>query len=347
MFATPTSSMASPRGFLTRRFGRSKRHSLSLALQGGGAHGAFTWGVLDRLLEDPRLEFDGLSGASAGALNAVVMASGLAAGGAEEARGALERFWRAVADAALFNPLRPNLMHQLIESMHPGWSPPQITFDLLSRVLSPYQFNPLDINPLRAIVEEHVDFERLKSASAPRLFIAATDIGAGQARIFQNSELSLEAIVASACLPFLHQAVVVDGASYWDGGYTSNPPVLPLVEHCAATDIVLVRINRPDADQTPVQSPDIFKRLNRIVFNSSLESELKALDLARQMADEGFALGGAMRKKMRRLKLHQIDASESLRALGRSNSLNPDWTILCQLRDDGRKEASDWLESAQ
>jgi NTE family protein len=344
--ASPTAPPQLAKSFFPEWLGRSKprSRSLSLALQGGGAHGAFTWGVLDRLLEHREIEIDGLSGASAGAMNAVVMASGFLNGGRDGARATLARFWRQVADAALFSPLRPNLAHQLIEMLVPGWSPPKMAFDLVTRIFSPYQFNPLDINPLRPILAEHVDFGQLRASTAPRLFVSATHVGTGQARIFANSELSLDVLVASACLPVLHQAVVIDGESYWDGGYSNNPPLLPLIEHCGADDVLLVRINRPESIAAPVNSPDIFQRVNHIVFNASLENELKSLDLARRIADEGIAVGGVLRGKMRRLKLHQIDAADALRALGGSNSLNPDWAMISKLRDEGRAAAESWLE---
>jgi NTE family protein len=241
--------------------------AINLALQGGGAHGAFTWGVLDRLLEDGRFAPEGISGTSAGALNAVVLASGWLEGGGEGASTALGRFWRKIADLAGLRPLRAAGMSQ-------------VAADFAASLLSPYYLNPFDLNPLRSIVEELVDFERLRAARAPQLFIAATNLRTGRGRIFRNGDLSSKAVLASACLPQLYQAVEIDGEAYWDGAFASNPPLLPLVQCCRARDLVLVQINPIEIDTVPRTAFEIRNRVGEIVFGRPLVEELTRLSEA-------------------------------------------------------------------
>ena len=214
------------------------RRKIALALQGGGSHGAFTWGVLDRLLEEPGIELAGLSGTSAGAMNAVVTACGLLDGGHEGARAALRGFWRRVGEAAALNPLRLN---------------PFAAFfgDMMSRMLSPYQFNPFNLNPLKNILASAVDFERLRASAGPRVFVSATSVSSGRLRVFRREELDAERVMASACLPMLFQAVQIDGEAYWDGGYSGNPTITPLVRECRSNDTILVQINPVERPGTP------------------------------------------------------------------------------------------------
>jgi NTE family protein len=282
---------------------------LNLALQGGGAHGAFTWGALDRLLEDERIAFEGVSGASAGAVNAVLLASGWLADGRAGARRALDAFWGRLTALAATGSFSPAL-------------------GLLTKNLSPYQFNPLDLNPLRALLAELVDFGAIRRADEPRLFVAATRVRTGACRIFRNRELSVEAVLASACLPQLHRAVEIDGEAYWDGGFSSNPPLLPLAEHCRARDLLLIQLSPSEVAELPVTAPDIRGRMSQIVFNAPLLHELRALEL------------GARRTGVR---LHRIDATAAVAPLGAESAGRPDRDLLLHLREEGRAAAAGWL----
>ena len=311
--------------------------SVDLALQGGGAHGAFTWGVLDRLLEEPWLRIDGISGTSAGAMNAAVLADGHAAGGAEDARAALEAFWRRVSQAAQFSPLQRTPLDVLLGRWTLDYSPAFIAMDLASRLFSPYDLNPGGSNPLREILAESVEFERL--ARAPiQVFVTATDVRTGRGRVFPNREITPDVLLASACLPTLFQAVEIDGAAYWDGGYSGNPTITPLVRECEAKDIILVQINPVERAGTPRTAREILNRLNEVSFNSVLLKELRMIALLRQVADPGQC-EGALWAGMR---THRI-VSEAMVELGYSSKLNAEWDFLCMLRDEGRRAADSFL----
>jgi NTE family protein len=310
-----------------------------LALQGGGAHGAFTWGVLERLLETPWLRFDGVSGTSAGAMNAAVMIDGYAAGGPEGARTALEKFWKRVSDAALLSPLRRGPLEILTGLWTLDYSPVFLALDLTARLFSPYNLNPGGSNPLRQILLESVDFTRL--ASAPiRLFVTATNVRTGRGRIFRNADITADALLASACLPTMFQAVEIDGEAYWDGGYSGNPTITPLVRECASHDTILVQINPINRPQTPRTAREIHNRLNEVAFNSPLMKELRMIALLRQVADPGHA-EGALWAGMR---IHRI-ASEAMTELSASSKLLAEWDFFCKLRDKGRQAAEAFLEA--
>ena len=254
-----------------------KRKEVELALQGGGSHGAFTWGVLDRLLEDGRLHIEGLSGTSAGAMNGAIVADGIVRGGYDAARERLQEFWSAVSDAGKFSPVRRISIDILIGRWSLDYSPGYIAAEAMSRVLSPYDFNPLDINPLRDIVAEHVDFDRVNRCDDLKLFITATNVRTGRPKIFRQPEISVEALMASACLPTMFQAVEIDGEAYWDGGYMGNPALFPLVDECDARDMVIVQINPIERDKLPTTAAEIANRVNEITFNASLIKELRSL----------------------------------------------------------------------
>jgi len=239
---------------------------IDLALQGGGSHGAFTWGVLDRLLEEPWLRIAGISGTSAGAMNAAVLADGWAQGEADGARAALERFWRQVSRATAFSPLQRSPIDRLMGRWTLDTSPGYVFMDLISRVLSPYALNPLDFNPLRRILSENVDCERL-TESPIKSFITATSVRTGRGRIFRNAEITADVLLASACLPTMFRAVEIDGEPYWDGGFTGNPTITPLIRETDAHDSILVQINPRERSDTPRTAPDILNRLNEISFN--------------------------------------------------------------------------------
>ncbi|MGH2373115.1 MAG: patatin-like phospholipase family protein, partial [bacterium] len=251
---------------------------INLALQGGGAHGAFTWGVLDTLLEDERIEIEAISGTSAGAMNAAVLADGMMEGGCEGGRRALEEFWSAVSRAALGSPLKRSVWDMMTGNWNLDFSPSYLFLDQLSRLASPYQTNPLNLNPLRDLVLRQVNFERLRRCDCIKLFISATSVRTGKVKVFKHAELSIDALMASACLPLLFQAVEIDGEAYWDGGYMGNPVLFPFFYRCRHPDVVIVQINPLEREDTPTTAPEIMDRVNEITFNSSLMSEFRAID---------------------------------------------------------------------
>ncbi len=313
---------------------------VDLGLQGGGAHGAFTWGVLDRLLEVPWLRFDGISGTSAGAMNAVVMADGYAAGGPEGARAALEKFWKRVSDGALLSPLRRGPLEILTGLWTLDYSPVYLAMDLASRVFSPYDLGAASsVNPLRAILEENIDFARV--ASAPiRLFVTATNVRTGRGRVFRNADLTPDVLLASACLPTMFKAVEIDGEAYWDGGYAGNPTMAPLVRECVSEDTILIQINPVERPGTPKTAREIHNRLNEIAFNSNLIKELRAAALLRKVADPGHSEGEIWAK----MRIHRI-ASEEMTQLSSSSKVLAEWEFFCRLRDKGRRAAEAFLDA--
>jgi NTE family protein len=310
----------------------SKRLRLSLALQGGGSFGAYTWGVLERLLEEKDVSFDAVSGASAGAVNAVIMSHGLATGGAEGAREALARFWKRASESAPRHAATP--------------APSSVVaFDISTRVMSPYQFNPLDFNPLRSLLDE-VDFEALRRDKPLRLLIGATRVSDGRLRIFRESQITREVVLASACLPLLQHAVTIDGDAYWDGGYAANPPLMPLVTASRASDIVVVQIIPTEGEELPRTSPEIIKRLNQMTFNNSLLRDLDSLSSMTEMAKEREG-EGRLSRKLRRLRLHRLAAEDSVTDLRQLSAFNLDWDFLMRLHDAGRTAADKWLVERQ
>ena len=311
---------------------------VDLALQGGGAHGAFAWGVLDRLLEIPWIQIDGISGTSAGAMNAAVLSDGFAEGGTEAARAALERFWRRVSDATALSPLQRTPLDVLLGRWTLDYSPAFVAMDLASRLFSPYDLNPGAFNPLHDILGRSIDFERLARSSV-KVFVTATNVRTGRPRVFRNDEISPDALLASACLPSMFQAVEIGGEAYWDGGYSGNPTISPLVRECSAHDTILVQINPVERPNTPRSARDILSRVNEISFNAPLLKELRMIALLRQVADPGHregALWAAMR-------MHRI-ASEKMVEFGYSSKLNAEWGFLCMLRDEGRRAVDTFLE---
>jgi len=311
---------------------------VDLALQGGGAHGAFTWGVLDRLLEEPWLKIDGVSGTSAGAMNAAIFVQGYARSGAEGARAALQSFWRRVADAARFSPLQRHPLDILMGRWTLESSPAFIATDMLSRVLSPYDLNPKGANPLREILSELIDFERL-AKSPIKLFVTATSVSTGRGRVFSNADLTIDALLASACLPTMFQAIEINGDAYWDGGYSGNPTMTPLVRECDSKDTILVQINPVERPGTPRLAADILNRLNEVSFNAVLLKELRMIALLRQVANPGCGES----EKWAQMRIHRI-ASDMMVKLHASSKLLAEWEFLCMLRDEGRRRAQAFLE---
>lgn len=318
--------------------------TVNLALQGGGAHGAFTWGVLDQLLEDGRIDVDGLCGTSAGAMNAVVYAWGKMSGDKDGAREALHAFWERVSRVGtMLSPVRG-----LPADAFDGGGNASLLglthwwFESFARTFSPYQFNPFNINPLRDVLASVVDFEQLKACECTNLFLCATNVRTGKVKVFRNPELSADAVLASACLPFLFQAVEIDGEHYWDGGYMGNPVLYPLFYHTKPRDIVIVHINPIHRERLPRTAAEIANRVNEISFNSSLMREMRAVEFAARMVDEQW-LKPEFAGRLRRMLVHSIRCDATTAELSVSSKLSPDWTFLTRLRDRGRATAAQWL----
>ncbi|HEX2841840.1 patatin-like phospholipase family protein [Hyphomicrobium sp.] len=320
---------------------RSDREPLliDLALQGGGAHGAFTWGVLDRLLEEPNLQIDGISGTSAGAMNAAVLVDGYAEGGPDGARAALAAFWKKISDAARFSPFQRGPIDIALGRWTLDHSPAFLTMDLLARLVSPYDLNPGGFNPLRDILAECIHFERLNSASI-KIFVNATNVRTGRGHIFRNAEITPDVLLASACLPQLFQAIEIDGEAYWDGGYSGNPSITPLVLECRSRDTILVPINPIERPGTPRSAREILDRMNEVAFNAVTLKELKMVALLRQVADPGKC-EGALWAEMR---IHSV-RNPTMTELGYSSKLNAEWSFLEMLRDEGRRSADEFFKT--
>ncbi|MBV8105393.1 MAG: patatin-like phospholipase family protein [Hyphomicrobiales bacterium] len=293
---------------------------LSLALQGGGSFGAFTWGVLDRLLEEPDISFDAISGASAGAVNAVLMVSGMIEGGRDGARARLSQFWGRIGGSSAFLPTSALLGAGL---------------ELVVRTMSPYQFNPFNVNPLREALAAEVDFERLRARSPIKLLLAATRVRDGKLRIFTNEEVTIEAVLASACLPLLHHAIELDGESYWDGGYAANPPLVPLVRASDAAQILIVQVTPSTIERMPASAREIARRIEQIQFNATLNSELEALKVGKMVG---------VTEKLRRLRIGRISAGEEFEGLADESAGNVGREFLERLHEGGRAAADLWLK---
>jgi len=316
-----------------------RRVLVDLALQGGGAHGAFTWGVLDRLLEEPWLRIEGISGTSAGAMNAAVLVDGYAEGGAAGARARLERFWESVSRAALLSPFRRTPLDVMLGRWTIDTSPMFIAFDLAARIFSPYDLNPRGSNPLREILAECIDFKRLADATI-KLFVTATNVRTGRGRVFRNCELSPDVLLASACLPTLFQAIEIDGEAYWDGGYAGNPTITPLVRECNSSDTILVQVNPVNRPGTPRSAREIVNRINEVSFNAPLLKELRMIAVLKEAADPGHSEGARWAK----MRIHRI-TSDIMTELGYSSKLNAEWDFLSMLRDEGRRSAESFFAS--
>ena len=311
---------------------------IDLALQGGGSHGAFTWGVLDRLLEEPWMKIEAISGTSAGAMNAAILVSGYLKGGTQGAREALNAYWERVAASARYSPIQRSMFDRMMNRWSLDTSPGYVMMDLLSRLVSPYDLNPFGYNPIRSILEECIDFVHLSEAPI-KLFITATNVHTGRGRIFRNKEITPEVLLASACLPTLFQAIEIDGEPYWDGGYAGNPTISPLVRESDAYDVILVQINPRERRATPRTAGDILDRLSEISFNSPLMKELRMIALLRQAVDPGMGEGCRWAK----MRTHRI-LTDKLGEFGASSKLNAERRFLHVLKEEGRKSAEDFLE---
>jgi NTE family protein len=312
--------------------------SINLALQGGGAHGALTWGVLDRLLEDPRLAIAEISGTSAGAMNAVVLADGHGRGGPAEARRALARFWRATSDAAKFSPIQRTPLDRMLGRFTLDYAPGYLWVESLSRFFSPYDINPLGLNPLRDVLEDCVDFEAVRRSDVA-VHVTATNVRSGRARIFSGPEITADAVMASACLPQLYPAVQIGGEEYWDGGYSGNPALQPLVQSERCADILIVQINPVIRHKPPRSAREIINRMNEISFNGALVKELRAIQLMQEVIEaKGIDLGVTGRTF-----LHLIHVDQEVNDLSASSKMNAEWYYLQLLFDKGRRWADEWL----
>ncbi|MGE0768626.1 MAG: patatin-like phospholipase family protein [Hyphomicrobiaceae bacterium] len=323
---------------------RGTRKPVNLALQGGGVHGALAWGVLDRFLEDDRLAPDAISATSAGAMNAVVMAWGVSQGGREGGRAKLAEFWRKVNDASgTWSPMGVDMLAPMAANV--SWpldlTPAYLAFQAVTSTFSPYQLNPLDLNPLRDILVEIVDFDHLKQCPfATRLFLSATNVRTGKIKVFQNAELSPDAVMASACLPSIFKAVEVDGEFYWDGGFMGNPAIFPLIYQGASRDVIIVHINPLVQERVPTTAPEIFDRMNEITFNSSLMREMRAIAFVSRLVEEERL----DMNRYQRMLIHAISDDDEMRKHGAWSKLSPDWTFIMKLFEAGRSAAGRFLD---
>jgi NTE family protein len=315
------------------------RKRVSVALQGGGAHGAFTWGVLERLMADGRLFIDGLSGTSAGAMNAVVFTDGFVRGRQKQAIEALHTFWRRVSDGALI----PMAMVKALAPMQRGWNMDDTlgfqVFDAVTRLFSPYQLNPLALHPLRDILLEMVDFEGLRSRPDIKLFVAATNVRTCRLKVFRTPEITVDSLLASACLPLLFRAVEIDGESYWDGGYLANPPISPLIHECVSKDVIIVQINPMNRSEAPTMAREILNRINEISFNSSLVREMNGIATVSRLIEQGRVKQDGFTA----VNFHLIQAEDAMSQLGSSSKFNADWDFLSYLHELGLATADRWL----
>ena len=320
----------------------SKIKHIGVALQGGGAHGAFTWGVLDRLLEEEMVVADAMCGTSAGAVNAVTCAYGLHIGGPQKAKELLEQLWRRIAGGS--NSLfKPGFLDNTFGNGDIYNSAGYMMFNALTQVMSPYNFNPFNYNPLKDILLDLIDFEDLHKYNKKKLFICATNVKTNRAKIFSNKEITVDSVLASACLPFLFQAVEIKGEYYWDGGYMGNPPIFPLITNTTLRDIVLIKINSININSVPTTARDIADRVNEISFNSSLINEMKLIHYRNELLRNGILKTDD--KMNREIFVHTISGYDALSQLSYSSKMNTSWEFLLGIKNKGREIASKWLET--
>lgn len=317
--------------------------TINLALQGGGAHGALAWGVLDKILEDGRLKFDSVSATSAGTMNAAVLAQGLAVGGNDGAREALRKFWEMISEAGeKYSLLKISPLEQLLGiKMENSMS--YFILDIMSKIFSPYQLNPFNFNPLRDIIKESVDFDKIKKSKVLKVFFSATNVKTGKIKVFENKDISLDTVMASACLPFVFQAVKVKDDYFWDGGYMGNPAIFPLIYNSDCKDILIIHINPIYRDQVPESAADILNRMNEISFNSSLMREMRAISFVSKLLDNGW-IKDEYKKSMKRLYIHAVRADVAMQSFSVASKMNTERGFISQLYDEGRRQGSSWLK---
>jgi len=309
---------------------------VTLALQGGGSHGAFTWGVLEGLLDNDNIEIEGISGTSAGALNAAVLVNGLEKGGREGAKSSLEKFWSRISSYGAFSPYHSGPFNP----WGADWSPTAIWFDIISQFYSPYQLNPVNWNPLQDVLEGSIDFKSLCLSKKIKLFISATNVRNNHLHIFTNKDMRVEVLLASACLPYLNQAVLVNGEYYWDGGFMGNPVLEPLVRRCNTSDTLIVQLNPTHRENIPVTAQEIADRINEISFNSSLMREIRSYADVTRLIDKGIIQD----QRIERAYFHLIAIDDEMAYLGVRSKLDTSWRFLTWLRDIGKEKARQWLE---
>jgi NTE family protein len=312
---------------------------ISLALQGGGSHGAFTWGVLDAILEDERLDIEAITGTSAGAMNAVVLAEGYLEGGRAGARKNLAKFWRSISDEGAFTPAQQKFIHLFFQDWPLQSNLAYWWTDFLTHYSSPYDFNPLNINPLRDHLVKAIDFEKVRALTGMKLFVSATNVQNGQITVFEGSELTADHVMASACLPFLFQAVEIAGVPYWDGGYMGNPALFPLFYKTGCADILIVQINPIERNELPKTARDIQDRLNEITFNGAVMGEFRAMDFVNRLIDKGRLSG----EQYMRTRVHRIEGGKFLASFAASTKVKASWSMIQELHGYGRAAAKEWL----
>jgi len=317
---------------------------INLALQGGGAHGAFTWGVLEQFLSDERIAIEGISGTSAGAVNAVMLADGLIRGGREEALKRLSDFWRAVSSTGSLPALQREVLQRLMSFTPLEGTPVQAWVDAVSRYFSPYDVNPLNINPLKDLIERFVDFDKLHAAEDLQLFISATNVQTGRVRIFRRDKITADAVMASACLPSLFRAVEIDGVPYWDGGYLGNPVIFPFFRSTTTEDVLVVQINPLVRQATPTSSSEILNRINEITFNSSLIDEYRAIDFVARLIDQGTLPRGTGPGQYRRINIHRIVLDRFGTHFDSISKLSTDYDFFDMLHTSGKRAARRFLD---
>ncbi len=314
---------------------------INLALQGGGAHGAYTWGVLDRLLEEKDLIIEGISGTSAGAMNAAMLVSGYVKNGREGAKELLEAFWQRISEAAAYSPLHKTAVDRMLTGWNMDVSPAYHWVDMMSRIFSPYELNPLNVNPMRGILADLLDNDAIQACGLIKLFITATHVASGQARVFQCHEITPDVLLASACIPFYFQAVEIEGEHYWDGGYMGNPAIWPLIYYCQSEDVILVQINPIHDNALPKTASEIINRMNEITFNSSLVAEMRAISFVSKLLKEG----SLDPKRYKDMHMHLIYSADHMHHLNASSKMNADWDFFQYLKNIGRQTADRWVKA--
>jgi NTE family protein len=318
------------------------KKKVAIACQGGGSHGAFSWGVLDKLLEDGRFEIEGLTGTSAGGMNAIAVAQGLAKGGTELARKELSTFWERISASGKNSSLNnrgpiDKMMGNYTMYNSPGF----IIFDYLSRMFSPYELNPMKLDPLKDVVAKTFDFEFIRKQKVCKAFLCATHVFTGRLKIFKTEELKTECLLATACLPTIHNAVLVDGEYYWDGGFIGNPVFFPLIYDCDTSDIILLQLNPTVRNKLPTSAREIADRLNEVTNNASVVREMRSIGLISQLQDDGTIPEG----RMKRVHMHVIEDEAVFQELGWSSKLNTEWEFLTHLFEKGRAAADSWIKA--
>ncbi len=327
---------------------KQNEKTINLALQGGGAHGAFTWGVLDMLCEDGRVDIDGISATSAGAMNAAVYTAGIMEGGLDGARQKMHDFWEDISDSGKFySPIKPTFWEAFMGggtgAMNQNMS--YLWFENFTKTFSPYDFNPLNLNPLRDVLQFHVDFDKIHACDSVKLFICATNVKTNKLKVFKNEQVGCEEVMASACLPMLFQAIEIEGEHYWDGGYMGNPAIHPLVYDTTTDDIMVVNVNPIAREDIPKKSQEIFNRINEIAFNSSLIHEMRAIAFVKKLVEQDWIKDEHKDHfNFTELRLHAIGADETTKDYSVASKLSPKWSFLTELRDKGREATKEWLD---